>query len=183
LRAGLLSNLVTEPERVSRIRKVVAPARAERAAAAPIRDAAPSVRWDMLLQRMRALAARVLGLEASMLPDSNRPLQELGLDSLMAVELRNLMKTELGLERAPAATVVFDYPTVQALTDFVGSTSFGWGPRVEAAHAAASPSAKSLGISTNVSQEMDLLDDLERLSPEEAARLLRDRLSDGAPNT
>jgi hypothetical protein len=39
----------------------------------------------------------------------------------MAVELRNLIATALKLERRLPATLVFDYPTVDAITDFLAS--------------------------------------------------------------
>ncbi|MFT5375678.1 MAG: acyl transferase domain-containing protein/acyl-CoA synthetase (AMP-forming)/AMP-acid ligase II [Candidatus Latescibacterota bacterium] len=42
---------------------------------------------------------------------------DLGLDSLMAVELRDRLQTGLG--HALAATVVFDYPTLEALVDYL----------------------------------------------------------------
>ena len=129
----------------------------------PLRDAPPSVRWERLLERMKALATKVLGLEAPAALDPDRPLQEMGLDSLMAVELRNLMKSELGLERAPAATVVFDHPTVQALTEFVGCDMFGWPSR--------QPQAPG-----NRREEESVLDRLEKLSSAEVEQLLSDRM-------
>ncbi|WP_437712866.1 SDR family NAD(P)-dependent oxidoreductase [Sorangium sp. So ce448] len=76
-----------------------------------------------LVDLVKAEAAKVLGHSSPAALEASRPLQELGLDSLMAVELRNRLAATAGL-RLPA-TVVFDHPTLDALARFLGAQLFG----------------------------------------------------------
>jgi myxalamid-type polyketide synthase MxaC len=85
-------------------------------AAAPRLDLAalpPAGRAPALRAHLAALARGVLGFGPGepILPD--RPLLELGLDSLMAVDLRGAIAASLG--RPLPATLVFDHPTLAAL--------------------------------------------------------------------
>ena len=67
----------------------------------------------MLLAHVRLQALKVLGLDAGHSLNPDQPLSDLGLDSLMAVELRNALGTAMGAPLPP--TLLFDYPTVNAL--------------------------------------------------------------------
>ncbi|AUX43619.1 hypothetical protein SOCE26_050690 [Sorangium cellulosum] len=78
---------------------------------------APPDRERALLDVVRAEVAAVLGMASPGALDADRPLQELGLDSLMALEIRNRLAAVSGL-RLPA-TVVFNYPTPAALRDLL----------------------------------------------------------------
>ena len=62
-------------------------------------------------------AAQALGLAGGKAFDPQQPLQELGLDSLMSVELRNAMAAALGCSLS--ATLLFDYPTIDALARYL----------------------------------------------------------------
>ena len=62
-------------------------------------------------------AAQALGLAGGKAFDPQQPLQELGLDSLMAVELRNALAAALGCSLS--ATLLFDYPTIDALARYL----------------------------------------------------------------
>jgi acyl carrier protein len=62
-------------------------------------------------------AARALGLPPGKSVDPQRPLHDLGLDSLQSVELRNALAASL---RVPlSATLLFDYPTVESLARYL----------------------------------------------------------------
>ncbi|WP_433684725.1 SDR family NAD(P)-dependent oxidoreductase [Nocardia sp. CA-119907] len=71
------------------------------------------------LVRVHATAA--LG-RTTPVPDRT-PLRDLGLDSMMAVDLRNSLSAELGV-RLPA-TLLFDYPTVRAVADEIARRAAG----------------------------------------------------------
>ncbi|PHJ17636.1 type i fatty acid synthase, partial [Cystoisospora suis] len=60
-------------------------------------------------------ARQVLG--TSEVPDLDAPLQELGIDSLGAVELRNSLSQRLGVKLS--ATTLFDYPTIRAIINYI----------------------------------------------------------------
>ncbi|MEV5729086.1 type I polyketide synthase [Streptomyces pharetrae] len=76
--------------------------------------ASPGERSGLLLTEVRALAASVLGHpEGASAIDEDDLLADLGLDSLAAVDLRNLLVTSTGL--ALPATLLLDFPTPRAV--------------------------------------------------------------------
>jgi acyl carrier protein len=75
----------------------------------------PAQRLHVIDAFLREQARAVLGLDARSGIDDHRPLKELGLDSLMAVELRNAIVAAAG--RPLPATLLFDHPTLAALRD------------------------------------------------------------------
>jgi 3-oxoacyl-(acyl-carrier-protein) synthase/acyl carrier protein len=74
-------------------------------------------RLAAVVEIVRGEVARVLSLEGAQAVEADRPLKELGLDSLMAVELRNALGKRAGA-RLPA-TLAFDHPTPRAIARYL----------------------------------------------------------------
>jgi myxalamid-type polyketide synthase MxaE and MxaD len=76
-----------------------------------------SQRRRLIAGHVLQLTLAVLGLPASHPLDPQQGLRDVGLDSLMAVELRNALQRSLG--RPLPATLAFDHPTLEALATYV----------------------------------------------------------------
>ena len=141
---------------------------------APVSKAGRSSQDGSILERLRALpsgqrrqgllahltqrALHVLGLEPATPIDLRVPLKEIGLDSLMAVELRNSLARLAG--QTLPATLLFDYPSLDALAAYL---SRAWQLEADAASAA-----------TMTSPEFE--DPIVHLSDAEAEALLLEEL-------
>ncbi len=129
-------------------------------------NAAPkSQRWNLLQTFVREQSLKVLGLEATRAISLQRPLTELGLDSLMAVELRNALGK--GVEQTLPATLLFDHPTIEALVNHLGKNVLA----LESAEVEAEASINN-GKAALAEKEAAL----DELSEEEMAALLEERL-------
>jgi NAD(P)-dependent dehydrogenase (short-subunit alcohol dehydrogenase family)/acyl carrier protein len=113
---------------------------------------APSKREGAVRERIHREAAKVLGLEAGARVDATQPLRELGLDSLMAVELRNTLSA--ALERTLPATLLFKYPTIEAIAGFVLSELYEPAAAEPAEAAADVDDAAILALSDDQTREL-----------------------------
>jgi acyl transferase domain-containing protein/NADPH:quinone reductase-like Zn-dependent oxidoreductase/SAM-dependent methyltransferase/acyl carrier protein len=121
-----------------------------------IKEVPRSEQRSRLADLVRERALKVLGIDASRYIDPTQPLNELGLDSLMAVELRNALGLAAG--QTLPYTLLFDHPTIDALTDYLAR--------------------EVLQLSTQADTPAVSLDDeLDRLSEEEMAAMLSQELS------
>jgi acyl carrier protein len=129
------------------------PARLARARAAE--------RRTLLDTHVREQVVKVLGLGASFALDPHRGLGDLGIDSLMSLELKN--RLQAGVGRPLPATLAFDYPTITGLVDFLARELSDEEPERAA-------EVRPGGMSE---RELEALD---ALSPEEAEALLLEEL-------
>jgi SAM-dependent methyltransferase len=85
-------------------------------------QAAPQSEQLVLLSEVvRAEVMRILRLDPATPPARHDRLMDLGMDSLMAVQLRNALDRALELERGHGlpSTLMFDFPTIDAISEFL----------------------------------------------------------------
>jgi acyl carrier protein len=118
-----------------------------------------------LIADVQAKTARALGISPSAEIDRRQPLSEMGLDSLMAVELRNALGAVLSLSLP--ATLLFDYPSIEKVTDYLCTKIPCLQSTEDAARATAGASDVAIGTT---------LDAIERLSDGEIDQLFGERM-------
>ncbi|MGA8086341.1 MAG: SDR family NAD(P)-dependent oxidoreductase [Terracidiphilus sp.] len=118
-----------------------------------IKQAPASQRRAMLAQFVEERVVKALGLDPARPPDRSRPLQELGLDSLLAVELRNVLSNGLGLTRRLPATLLFDYPSIAAITDYLFNGLLPVDDEMKMTTASASDAQEELAAIAGLSDE------------------------------
>jgi mycoketide-CoA synthase len=115
-------------------------------------------RLNRIRQLVEAHASRALGVPTGKSIDSQRALHEMGLDSLMSVELRNALASSLRRPLSP--TLVYDYPTIESLSYHLAKDVLGL----------------QLGDSASPQESMALenedLKELQEISESEAESLL-----------
>lgn len=91
------------------------------AAPPPTSDSSPAERRTALRDRIAQECSEMLSIRGAI--EHRRPLQELGLDSLAALELRNRLGRLVGT--VLPASLLFDHPTVAALTEHLATAYLG----------------------------------------------------------
>jgi phthiocerol/phenolphthiocerol synthesis type-I polyketide synthase D len=128
--------------------------------------AEPDERRRLLQMHLADLVARVLGLSASKL-DLQQPLSNLGLDSLMAVELKNRIAVDLGVN-VPMVTFLSGPSVEQASDQLLQQLATGTSVSSISPSPAAEPSAN------DDYRNDSTLENLDRYSDEEVNSLLAD---------
>lgn len=136
-----------------------------------IASASSKQRTSLVVRAVTTAVAQVLG--RTTLPMKDDRLMELGLDSLMAIELQNRLQTTFGIERLPS-TLVFDYPTSESLASFLlAQLGYQADEREVDRHGDnTNASAEEVTAATSIHSE----EELDRMSDDEIAELLRMQL-------
>ncbi|BBX45076.1 type I polyketide synthase [Mycobacterium cookii] len=108
-------DLITAPTR-RRVDDSLAASKSKSALAQRIHGLPEAEQHAVLLDLVRSHIATVLGTTTAEAIDPDKAFQELGFDSLTAVEMRNRLKAATGLALSP--TLIFDYPTPSRLASY-----------------------------------------------------------------
>lgn len=84
-----------------------------------LQETYPAERRELLREFVRNSVMRVLGSPSDAPPDRHARLMDLGLDSLMAVQLRGLLARGMGAGINLPASIVFDHPTIESIVEFL----------------------------------------------------------------
>ncbi|MUH00294.1 SDR family NAD(P)-dependent oxidoreductase [Scytonema sp. UIC 10036] len=122
-------------------------------------------RYGFLVAHLQTAVAKVLGLEQSQLPQIRQGFVELGMDSLMAVELKNSLEANLG--HPLSSTLAFNYPNIETLANYLATEVLSLEPAVETVSNLPKDSYEPSPSSA----------DLEQLSSSELASLLDEELN------
>ncbi|HZC10669.1 MAG TPA: SDR family NAD(P)-dependent oxidoreductase, partial [Mycobacterium sp.] len=108
-------DLLSAPTR-RRVDDSLAASKSKSALAQRIHGLPEAEQHTVLLDLVRSHIATVLGNTTAEAIDPDKAFQELGFDSLTAVEMRNRLKAATGLALSP--TLIFDYPTPSRLASY-----------------------------------------------------------------
>jgi acyl carrier protein len=139
-----------------------------------ILEADPAERAQLIESYVNEQVARVLGLSPSQL-DIQQPLTNLGLDSLMAVELKNRISADLGVD-VPMVKFLQGFSVAQAATLLLEQMTAEAGSPADIR-----PVARTHDLArTNDAADVDLLANIDRLSEEQVDSMLAEMLTKDA---
>ena len=112
----MFTDLLNAPTR-RRVDDSLAAAKSKSALAHRLQGLPEPEQHTVVLNLVRSHIATVLGTVTAEAIDPDKAFQDLGFDSLTAVEMRNRLKAATGLALSP--TLIFDYPTPSGLASYI----------------------------------------------------------------
>lgn len=113
---------------------------------------------ELLMAHVQAEVGRVLKLDPSQRPDPEQGFFDMGMDSLMVLDLKNRLQKSLGYTLP--STLPFEYPTIEALTTYLADRLL-----------AARPSEETV-VSRQASAQPDDLAAMQALTEDEIKQLI-----------
>jgi natural product biosynthesis luciferase-like monooxygenase protein len=124
----------------------------------------PKAKLQRLIAYVQTQAAAVMGIPPAASLDIQRGLFEMGMDSLMALELKNCLESSLG--QPIPAVAAFEHPTVAALSAYLAAEVLGW-----------DLTDPGMEPETPETADADLLTSIAQLSDDEVDRLFAEKIS------
>ncbi|SJM96117.1 type I polyketide synthase [Crenothrix polyspora] len=84
---------------------------------------AKDTQQTLLIEHLRGIIGKILRLPTSQKIELRQGLRDLGLDSIMSIEVRG--RLEIELECPLPATLLFDYPTLETLANYLAASVLG----------------------------------------------------------
>lgn len=122
----------------------------------------------LLISFLQNETATVLGLGAADLPDPHLGFFDMGMDSLLAVELKTRLERSLGLSLS--STLAFNYPNIASLAAYLGK-------EVLCLNTSDATSSESASRFVSSKRLLQIAAQIEPLSDEEVEALLHEKLS------
>lgn len=139
-----------------------------------LEGSAPNERNSLVLAHIRQQVATVIGIPCPEQMDVRSGFMDLGMDSLMSVELRNRLQASLGCSISP--NLLFNYPTVEALATQLSTTVLSDNGSTPQAENAPEEEDASDQISTASEAAVPGITAVEELTDREAEELLLNKL-------
>jgi acyl carrier protein len=127
-----------------------------------LQQAPPHERKSLLQKYIKDVVKKTLDMDVSETLEPSMRLFDAGLDSLMAVDLRNRLQSAIG--HPIPVTLVFDYPTINKLTSYLAGCLL------------LTPSTTEPSKSEQDTGEQALLETIQSLSPEEVDASILEKL-------
>jgi myxalamid-type polyketide synthase MxaB len=125
----------------------------------------PARRRQVLVDLLQDEVARVLRLDGSRPPDPAQGFADMGMDSLMAVEVRNRLQERFAPDPPFPATVLFDHPTIADLATHLLGPILGF-----------EKPAETESDATLEKSRQTIVDEIEQLSENDLATLVAEEL-------
>lgn len=132
-----------------------------------LEQALPSDRTEVLTAYLQREIAKILGLEAEELPEMTKGFFEMGMDSLMAVELRS--RLEKSFNASLPATLAFEASTIEDLAVYLSREVLNWTESEKAQAPVSTPEEPvwEADVEASLSERLEKLESLIRSHDDE----------------